>query len=167
MAPTDEALAALQDGLRAHADRIEIAGVCDRYLRHLDKDRDNDDWLDAVFTADVHLTFPIGEFTGRDGLVAFQKMARETFERTHHIASNYDIRLDGDRARVQAHLTAVHVPHRENPGEHFTVGGHYEAQTVRGSEGWRISAFSFDLVWHAGDGPLAKTGGAAGHGSGV
>ncbi|MEU9480461.1 hypothetical protein [Streptomyces sp. NPDC048191] len=51
--------------------------------------------------------------------------------------------------------------------QHFTVGGHYEAETVRGPEGWRISEFSFDMAWHAGDGPLAKTGGAAGRGSGV
>ena len=65
-------------------------------------------------------------------------MSRRTFARTHHISSNYDIQLDGDHARVRVHLTAVHVPLRDEPARHFVIGGHYEAEAVRTEPGWRI-----------------------------
>ncbi|MEU1185465.1 nuclear transport factor 2 family protein [Streptomyces sp. NPDC005820] len=145
------ALAALTTQVRLLSDRAAIAELCDRYVRHLDKDRHNDDWFDAVFTDDVHLTFPMGEYKGVEGLADFQRMARTTFERTHHIGSNYTIELDGDRAGVRAHLTAVHVKRGEEPTAHFDIGGHYEAEAVRTPAGWRIRRFVFDLVWSAGD----------------
>lgn len=134
-------------------DRAQIVEVCDRYVMHLDKNRGRDDWFGSVFTEDVHLTFPMGEYKGMEGLAQFQEMARSTFERTHHIASNYDIALDGDRAQVRAHLAAVHVRRSGEPGTHFDIGGHYEAETVRTAAGWRIRRFVFDLVWNSGQGP--------------
>lgn len=147
---------ALTLGLRELTDRVALTELCDRYVRHLDKDRASDAWLGSVFTEDAHLTFPMGEFRGMEGLTAFQKMARTTFERTHHISSNYDIRVDGDRALIGAHLMAVHVRRREEPNSHFTIGGHYDAEAVRTQDGWRIRTFTFDLVWNAGDPPAGK-----------
>jgi hypothetical protein len=156
MTSTDDVVAALQAQVQALSDRAEITELCDRYLMHLDKNRGNDSWFDSVFTEDVHLTFPMGEYKGMAALAEFQEMARTTFERTHHIGSNYSIRLDGDRARVRAHLTAVHVRRREEPDTHFDIGGHYEAEVVRTPGGWRIRRFTFDLVWHAGQAPKVK-----------
>ncbi|WP_406864167.1 nuclear transport factor 2 family protein [Streptomyces sp. HUAS MG47] len=149
-------LQALGRRLQELTDRIELTELCDRYVRHLDKDRADDAWLGSVFTEDAHLTFPFGEFNGIEGLKGFQAMARTTVERTHHLSSNYDIRLDGDRARIGAHLMAVHVRRSEEPSGHFTIGGHYEADAVRTDEGWRIRTFVFDLVWNAGDPPTGK-----------
>jgi hypothetical protein len=139
--------------LRELTDRAEVSELCDRYVLHLDKDRDNDDWLASVFTEDAHLIFPMGEYKGLDGLAAFQRMARDTFSRTHHLSSNHVIRLDGDRAEVRAHLMAVHVREGAEPGTHFDIGGHYEAAAVRTPAGWRLRRFVFDLVWHAGQPP--------------
>lgn len=158
MTTTQDDLAALGLKLRELTDRVELTELCDRYVRHLDKDRGSDAWLGSVFTEDVRLRFPMGEYKGMEGLAAFQQMARTTFERTHHISSNYDIRLDGDRALVGAHLTAVHVRRRQEPGGHFAIGGHYEAGAVRTDEGWRIRTFDFDLVWNAGEPPAGKAG---------
>lgn len=143
----------LQERLLALAERAELTQLCDRYVLHLDRDRDSDDWLTSVFTADAHLTFPFGEYRGLAGLAEFQQMARSNVDRTHHIASTYDIELDGDTARVRVHLTAVHVLHREDPGTHFAIGGHYEATAIRTAEGWRFSRLVFDLVWNAGQPP--------------
>ncbi|RPK90880.1 MULTISPECIES: nuclear transport factor 2 family protein [Streptomyces] len=156
MTTTAPDLADLSRRLQALTDRTELTELCDRYVRHLDQDRHSDHWLESVFTTDAHLTFPMGEFKGMEGLIAFQAMARTTFERTHHLSSNYDIRLDGDSARVTAHLMAVHVRNRAEPNSHFTIGGHYEAQAVRTADGWRIRTFVFDLVWNAGDPPAGK-----------
>lgn len=152
----DDLTTLLHEQLRALNDRVEIGQLCNRYVHHLDHDRDNDAWLDSVFTQDVHLTFPMGEYQGMAGLAAFQQMARTTFARTHHISSNHSVDLDGDRARVRAHLIAVHVPATDVPNDHFDIGGHYEAQVVRTAAGWRISRFSFGLVWNAGEPPAAK-----------
>lgn len=149
----DDVAELLHRQLRVLNDRAEIARLCDRYVRHLDRDRDDDGWLSSVFTDDIRLTFPMGEYQGMDGLLAFQQMARVNFARTHHLSTNQDIELDGDHARVWAHLMAVHVPRGDDPGRHFDIGGHYEARVVRTAEGWRIRLFSFDLVWHAGEPP--------------
>ncbi|GAA1015477.1 hypothetical protein STXM2123_5319 [Streptomyces sp. F-3] len=152
-------LAALRAQVRVLGDRAGITELCDRYVHHLDASRHSDTWFDSVFTEDVHLTFPFGEYKGFEGLAAFQRMARTTFERTHHLASNYTIDLypegDEDRARVRAHLMAVHVRQPEEPSAHFDIGGHYEAEAVRTPAGWRIRRFTFDLVWNAGQGPGA------------
>lgn len=147
---------ALRTELGALRDRAEIARLCDRYAGHLDKDRHTDSWFDAVFTDDALLTFPMGQFEGLEGFGRFQEMARTTFERTHHISSNYDIELDTDRAQVRAHLMAAHVAHRDDTGNHFTIGGHYEADAVRTARGWRIRRLTFDLVWTSGDAPTPR-----------
>ncbi|MET8829870.1 nuclear transport factor 2 family protein [Streptomyces sp. NPDC004610] len=156
--PTEEAVATLRTTLRALTDRAELTALADRYLTHLDRDRHRDDWFGAVFTDDAHLTFPMGEYKGMTGLAEFQRLARTTFERTHHTATNYTLDIDGDRAGIRAHLTAVHVRRAAEPGTHFTIGGHYEAGAIRTADGWRIDRFVFDLVWHAGQGPQGGPG---------
>ncbi|MFD7527325.1 MULTISPECIES: nuclear transport factor 2 family protein [unclassified Streptomyces] len=155
---TEETVAALRAELRDLRDRAELTALGDRYVTHLDRDRHRDDWFGSVFTDDVHLTFPMGEYKGTAGLAEFQALARTTFERTHHTASNHTVDLDGDRARIRAHLTAVHVRTATEPGTHFTIGGHYEAAAVRTADGWRINRFVFDPVWHEGQGPQGAPG---------
>jgi hypothetical protein len=146
----------LHERLRVLTDRADIAQLCDSYAMHLDRDRDSDEWVTEVFTADAHLTFPFGEYRGLSGLAEFQHMARTNVDRTQHISSNYDIELAGDTARVRVHLTAVHVLKRADPGTHFSIGGHYEATAVRTAQGWRFSRLIFDLVWNAGLLPTGK-----------
>lgn len=156
--PAPEAgLETLHHQLQLLNDRLELTQLCDRYVHHLDKDRGSDAWLDKIFTEDVHLSFPFGEFKGLEGLVGFQQMARTTFARTHHISANHTVELDGDEARVAAHLMAVHVRRADEPAADFTIGGHYEAEARRTPQGWRIHRFNFDLVWQSGEAPQAKT----------
>jgi hypothetical protein len=153
MLTTSDALGVIETKLRMLTDRTEITQLCDRYVRHLDADRLDDFWFASVFTDDVELTFPMGNYSGMKGLAEFHEMARQTSELTHHLSGNYDIDVDGDQGHVRAHLTAVHVPQRSEPSRHFTIGGHYRATVVRTLNGWRISRFVFDLVWNSGDLP--------------
>jgi hypothetical protein len=143
----------LREQVQTLSDRAEIEQLCDRYVMHLDWDRDNDDWLSDVFTDDVQIVFPTGSYDGLDGLAEFQEMGRRNFATSQHISSNNYIELYGDRARVRVHLTAVHVARREEPGQHFTVGGHYEAEAVRTPAGWRFRKFDFAMTWHSGTTP--------------
>ncbi|MFJ8660957.1 nuclear transport factor 2 family protein [Streptomyces sp. NPDC093795] len=153
---TSSSLDELCQAVRTLTDRAEIAEVCDRYAAHLDRNRGSDHWFDSVFTDDVHLVFPMGEYTGFEGFARFQQMARTTFARTHHISGAYAIELAGDEAEVRAHLTAFHVRDPAVPSAHFAIGGHYDARVVRTPAGWRIRSFTFDLVWNAGEAPGAK-----------
>jgi hypothetical protein len=158
MPSTDVDLPALQAELRVLRDRAEIAELCDRYAMYLDRSRDDDSWFDSVFTDDVQLMFPMGTYKGMAGLAEFHAMARTTFERTHHLSANHTIRLDGDEATVWAHLTAIHLPRRDDPATHFMIGGHYQAAVLRTPRGWRIDRFDFDLVWRGGAGPELPAG---------
>jgi hypothetical protein len=139
-------------------DRAEITALCDRYVANLDRSRHDDSWLPAVFTEDAVVTFPMGVYRGLGGLRDFQQMARTTFERTHHMSTNHDITIDGDRATIRAHLTAVHVRQAADPAGHFSIGGHYDADAVRTPVGWRFERFTFDLVWTSGAAPVADPG---------
>jgi hypothetical protein len=143
----------LRDQVQALSDRVEIAQLCDRYVTHLDRDRDNDDWLASVFTDDARVIFPTGEYQGLAGLVEFQEMGRRNYTASHHISANNYIELDGDSAQVRVHLVAVHVGRREEPGRHFDLGGYYDAEAVRTPAGWRFRQFSFAMVWHSGQTP--------------
>jgi hypothetical protein len=163
MTVTDQEFAALKEQLRVLTDQAELARLCDSYVIHLDRDRDDDAWLSSVFTEDAWLTFPMGEYKGLDGLLAFQEMSRTNFALSHHTASNYDIDVDGDSAHARVHLTAVHVASSENPLGHFDIGGHYEADAVRTPEGWRFRRLIFDLVWSSGGTPQSAAAGALQH----
>jgi hypothetical protein len=148
-----DVVATLRDQIQELSDRAEITQLCDQYVMHLDRDRDNDAWLSSVFTDDARIVLPTGEYQGMGGLIKFQQLARENFASSLHISANHCIELDGDRAQVRVHLIAVHVRRREEPGTHFDVGGHYDAEAVRTPVGWRLRRFIFDLTWTGGEVP--------------
>ncbi len=154
MSLIDEPLAgSLTERLRQMIDRDEITRLADRYVLCLDAGRDDDAWLETVFTPDVRMSFPMGSFEGMAGLQRFQQMARSNFAHSHHLAGNYGIEVDGDTAQVRAHLLAVHVA--DDPATHFDIGGHYDAEAVRTPEGWRLRSLDFRLVWSSGPMPEA------------
>jgi hypothetical protein len=153
MPTTSDDAATMNAQLSVLIDRAEITQLCDRYVMHLDRDRDSDSWLGSIFTEEAMVVFPSGEYNGIAEMEKFQELAHNTFARTHHLGSNYDIAVDGDQAHVRAHLMAVHVRRAEEPATHFTIGGHYEADAVRTPGGWRFSRFCFEVVWTAGEGP--------------
>ncbi|GGT26603.1 nuclear transport factor 2 family protein [Streptomyces chromofuscus] len=156
--PTRAELDAVRDRLRELADRAEIAELIDRYVTLLDAQDAHgydDSWPRTVFTDDCRLEFPVGEVRGLDTAAAFHFDRKSRFARTHHLASNYGITLDGDTARVRVHLFASHVHHDDgpDPGGRFDIGGYSEGEAVRTPDGWRISRWRFQLVWSDGAGP--------------
>ncbi|GAA2427546.1 nuclear transport factor 2 family protein [Streptomyces macrosporus] len=151
---TEAADTALRDQVRVLTDRSEITTLIDRYVILLDTQDENgfdDTWPRRLFTEDVHVTFPVGEHRGLDGLAEFHYRAKQKFDRTHHIASNYLIDLDGDRADVRFQMIAIHV--HPGDGPLFEVGGHYEGEAVRTDEGWRIRRWGYHVAWSTGPRP--------------
>ncbi|WP_280427812.1 nuclear transport factor 2 family protein [Nocardia brasiliensis] len=137
----------VQQRLHAFLDKAELVELFDRYVHHLDFDRDNDAWLGAVFTDDAELVFPQGTFRGMAELREFQRMAYEKFPRSHHLGGNHRVVCDGDTATVTAHLTAVHIGPAAGPAGHTSFGGFGTAAAVRTAAGWRMRRFTFTSAW--------------------
>jgi hypothetical protein len=158
MTVTDDELTGIRDGLRALADRAEISDLIDRYVIALDTQDDygfDDTWTRAIFTENARLEYPVGDFTGLEGLARFHYEAKAKFDRTHHLSSNHSISLHGGIAILRVHLIASHV-HRADgpdPGGRFDIGGYCDGEAVRTEEGWRLRFWKFHLMWSAGDGP--------------
>ncbi|MFJ4472759.1 nuclear transport factor 2 family protein [Streptomyces sp. NPDC089424] len=151
-------LGVLRERLRELGDRAEITELIDRYVTLLDAQDAggyDESWPRTVFTDDCRLEFPVGTVRGLRTAAAFHFDRKSRFARTHHLASNYGITLDGDRARVRVHILASHVHHDDgpDPGGRFDIGGWSEGETVRTPRGWRISRWRFHLVWSDGAGP--------------
>lgn len=147
---------ALRRRVRELGDRMEIQALIDRYVTLLDtQDEDGFDesWPATVFTDDVRLRFPIGSHRGLEGVAGFHHRAKARFDRTLHTASNYAVRLDGDRARVRLHMTATHVHGDKPTGPFFGIGGPCGGLAVRTERGWRLAEWEYDLTWASGPGP--------------
>jgi len=80
---------------------------------------------------------------------------------TQHSMSNGLVDLDGDRAHCRMYLRAHHVFEPEDPASWFTVGGYYDDDLVRSSEGpvgWLISSVKLTVTWRAGDPRIMSLG---------
>lgn len=67
---------------------------------------------------------------------------------THHISTNHQITIDGDRAESRSYLQAVHVGTEAT--NHWTAGGWYDCRYVRRPEGWRFERVKLTCVWLGG-----------------
>ncbi|MFE7312139.1 nuclear transport factor 2 family protein [Streptomyces sp. NPDC057555] len=169
---TPAEIATLTERVAVLVDRAEITGLIDRYLLSLDTlpggDGFDDDWARSLFTEDIEITSPVGEYRGIKGLAASEQATMAKFARTQHLGANCLIGLDGDRATVRwnALMTHVHLPSTQaargaEPGGHFDVGGTFTGEVVRTADGWRFRRLEIRAVWTNGQGPLALTPQAA------
>jgi 3-phenylpropionate/cinnamic acid dioxygenase small subunit len=76
---------------------------------------------------------------------------------THHLSTNHEIAIDGDRATSRSYLQAVHV--RATPDDHWTGGGWYDCEYVRTPDGWKFMRVRLSVVWMDGrPGPIRPEG---------
>ncbi len=123
-------------------DRTEIIDVLFRYGSSLD-DRD---WsrLETCFVPEVVSILAGGPpMEGYRTLEEAVRVALSAYDATHHLISNAEVELEGDRARLRANLVANHV----QEGGNFVVGGVYREELVRTDAGWRIAHHQLDAVW--------------------
>jgi hypothetical protein len=67
---------------------------------------------------------------------------------THHISTNHQITLNGDRAESRSYLQAVHVGTKAT--DQWTAGGWYDCRYVRSPEGWKFESVKLTCVWLGG-----------------
>lgn len=136
--------------LRALTDRATLTQLVHRFVSGLDEPdarQCDETWYRSLFTEDVRLALPNGTHQGIVGLPEFQRGPRRRFARTHHLATNCLIDLDGDHATARMNVRATHVPHGDGTAPNFVGGATYDVEAVRTADGWRISRLTATVLW--------------------
>jgi hypothetical protein len=118
----------------------DLLQICEVLYRYSDA-MDRRDWplMDGVFTADA--TAHIGGYLfpkGRDVIVATIRAAIECCSVTHHMNTNVQAQIDGDRAHVRHRFLAWHRGRGACADTTYLTLGTYTDEFVRTPEGWRI-----------------------------
>ncbi|MCU1429983.1 MAG: hypothetical protein JWL83_3983 [Actinomycetia bacterium] len=133
-------------------DQFAIQALLVRYAWAIDEK----DWdtLDSVFLSDAYLDYssnPGGVQGPYPEIRAWLEKSLAPFPVTQHLVTNIEARVDGDRATAR---TMVYNPMgaatREGPLHYFFLGGRYDDELVRTSEGWRIAKRVEKLLWFQG-----------------
>ena len=131
----------MQDAMRTLIDEKEIQQVLVRYTKMVDKR----DWerMDEVFAPGASLDYQSSG--GQSGpyreTLDWLARALEPWPLNLHFISNFEIVIDGDRARSSCYFLAPMG--REEPGGRqimTTNAGYYHDELVRTPKGWRIQA---------------------------
>jgi ketosteroid isomerase-like protein len=131
--------------LQSVRDELDIQRVVHDYAWACD----NRDWtlLTSVFTDDAQLDYssaggPVGS---RGEVVAWLEESLSQLQFIHHVVTNFQIDLDGDRADVRA---MFHCSFRLPGSDQVMVtGGYYREEHVRTTDGWRIRRLFEDNRW--------------------
>lgn len=102
--------------------------------------------LREILTPDAVIEYSFGVVEGREEIIATLNKMMGTFDYTHHLVSNDEIKIDGDNATGHYLLTAVHGP---KDGPMFWAGARYTEQLVRTIEGWRIQRHQSRSLWNS------------------
>lgn len=93
--------------------------------------------LDFTSVADIPpMTTPLHDY------VEILRASFAPYTATHHVITGHVIELDGDSARIHAHVRAEHwVPDDLAGGgpNRWLVVGFYDNEAVRTAEGWRLT----------------------------
>jgi hypothetical protein len=131
--------------LQSVRDELDIQRVVHDYAWACD----NADWalLRSIFTDDAELDYSTtgGPAGPRDEVVAWLEASLGQVDFIHHVVSNFQIDLDGDRADVRAMFhCSVRFPGMDRL---LVTGGYYREEHVRTAAGWRIRRLFEDNRW--------------------
>jgi SnoaL-like domain len=140
------------------ADRLAIIDVLSNYATGLDA-RDWTLWR-SVFVDE--LEFDLSSWNGieprplnADRVVANQARTFAELSVTQHFFTNHRVTLNGDRARVIAHMRAEHwLDGASEPGSagstettfRYTMFGYYDHDLVRTDDGWKICRMQLNVT---------------------
>ncbi|WP_243791895.1 nuclear transport factor 2 family protein [Saccharopolyspora gloriosae] len=144
-------LAALDERLRAIADRVELVDLTGRYFCLLDEQEFPAGWADSVFTADACLEFP-GRLCGDRGTIAeFLRGDAERYDRTQRIGADHLVTVRGDTASLCWNSIETGARPAGDEDRYRTIGGRYRAEAARTPGGWRLTHLFLRLIWSTSD----------------
>ena len=105
-----------------------------------------------MFTADAVADYgPAGRAEGVEAIKATCRHALQPLTAAQHINTNHWAIVDGDVARAGCYLH-VHQYRESTPGgDHLEMGGRYEDELMRTSDGWRITLRTLVILWSQGN----------------
>ncbi|MCX2731484.1 nuclear transport factor 2 family protein [Saccharopolyspora sp. NFXS83] len=144
---TREHLAALDERLRAVADRVELVALADRYFCLLDEQEFPAGWADSVFTEDAFLEFPGRLCGGRSTIAEFLRRDAERYDRTQRVGADHLVTVHGDAASLCWNSIETGACPAGDQDRYLSVGGRYRAEAARTSDGWRLTHLFLRLIW--------------------
>ena len=137
------------------SDLLEIQSLLTSYCTSIDSKQY--DGLDSVFISDAFIDYTsAGGIKGHFPEVkAWLEEVLGLFSMTQHAVTNFDIRVDGDKATSRCifyNPMGLNTPEGKMPM--FFVGGYYNDELVRTADGWRITERIEDSSWNYGDFPV-------------
>lgn len=81
---------------------------------------------------------------------------------TQHLLGPVDVEVDGDRARAECHVRALHVVPGAPGGEQWEVMGHYAFGLARAGGGWAITSMRLETIAQTGNRELLAEAAAIG-----
>jgi hypothetical protein len=146
--------AAVEATLQLLVDRMLISDLLYSFAAALD----NKDWAKYAdnYADDGHIELPDPQSTDgstfilhKDKMLELVPRSLGRYTATHHISTNHQITIDGDRAESRSYLQAVHVGPK--PADQWTAGGWYDCRYIRTPQGWKFARVKLTCVWLAGD----------------
>jgi len=110
------------------------------------------DALDACLTESLHTDYSDlrgtpPETVSRQRFVELRRAALDHLA-THHLSGNYDVAVEGDRARCRASMM---IWRRDDGGRVLNTHCLYDFELSRSAAGWRISSITQRVLWSDGD----------------
>lgn len=134
---------------REIADKQRIQELQNRYAYSIDSG--NYDKLDAMFTPDATYHFVTGSTNNIEGLKSTIQDALKPLTTSQHINGNQWAEIEGDRATAGCYFKVHMYKQGLADGEHFEMGGRYDDELIRTSEGWRFSKRTITILWSEGN----------------
>lgn len=77
--------------------------------------------------------------------------------RRHHVYTNWDVSVDGDRAYALVYMTARHWKGTDLGASDYTQYGWYDVWLERAGDAWLINRIKHDFQWVEGNNALLDT----------
>lgn len=126
-------------------DRLAIGEVLARYCRGIDRCDSGE--LRRVFAPDARIDYGAGPQL-RDGAIDQLLAALRAMRMTQHSIANALIEIDGDVAKAETYVTAVHIVGMPGQWIEMVVGGRYLDRLSRTPGSWQIVERLYVMDWN-------------------
>ena len=146
--------------VRRLVDESDLRDLLHRYAFGLD----HEDWelWRGVFADEVTMDMsdyqpdPPPRAAPADRVVANAKVLFAGLERSQHFMGSHRFTIDGDTARITAHMRAEHWLHTGQGGDRYTMYGTYFDDAVRTDDGWKLVVVRLRLLREEGNRALMR-----------
>jgi hypothetical protein len=130
-------------------DVSEITGVINLYALAVDTQR----WelFDRVFTEDLTVRTPNGDWSGREQMRRFWAAFHDPLDGSTHTFTNHQVLVRGDRANALSYVIVRLLRPMPEGESYYESAGWYDDTLVRTPQGWRINSRGYGSNWWRGN----------------